>query len=65
MVKITFQSLDEVIQWQDKASDSILKGRSVEVGFVHRSGCAHIVGTQRSGADQRCPCRPRPVLAYQ
>jgi hypothetical protein len=64
-MKVRFETLDEMMQWMDKASTTVLKDKSCEVAFVHRSNCAHVVGTQRSSADQKCPCRPRPVLAFQ
>jgi hypothetical protein len=63
LVKMKFDSISDLIQWQ-KASDSILRGRVVEVGFVHRGNCPHIVGYQRAGAPQDCPCKPTVSLMY-
>jgi len=63
-MKVKLESLDEMIAWMDRAT-TVLKDKTCEVAFVHRSNCPNIVGHQRSSAPQDCPCRPRPVLSYQ
>lgn len=65
MTKLKFETLDEMLRWMDKATATVLKDKTCEVGFVHRSTCTRIIGFQKGGADQTCPCRPRPVLAFQ
>jgi hypothetical protein len=64
MVRLKFETVSEMNAWMDKASDSVLRGKTCEVVFLHRPNCAHKDGHQRSSADQQCPCRPRPMLAY-
>ena len=63
MVKMKFENVEALIAWQNGAHE-LLKGKVVEVGFIHRSTCTNVVDKRFGGADQTCPCRPRPVIAY-
>jgi hypothetical protein len=64
-MKVKFETIEQMCVWMDRAANNVLKDRTCEVNFVHRGGCPHIIGTQKSGADQTCACRPRPVLSWQ
>jgi len=68
MMQLTFESIDNMVAWMDRARDTLMRRSLCAVTFAHRAECPTLGGdrtARRATEDQACACRPRPTLAIR